>query len=141
LPAVPIVVAVGLTPWVLVFYEVLDAVITLWTHSNTRLPVGIDRLLRYVIVTPDLHRIHHSAWKTETNSNYGAVFPLWDLVFGTFRATSRDGHERMRLGLDEVRGRAAQRPLWLLGSMFTDRLDGSPGVSTRGKAAAAGDRR
>ena len=122
LPAVPIVVAFGLTPWVLVFYEILDVAVTLWTHSNTRLPAALDRVLRYVVVTPDLHRIHHSAWKPETNSNYSAVFPLWDLVFGTFRSTSRDGHARMRLGLDEVRGRAAQRPLWLLGSIFTDRL-------------------
>ena len=54
--------------------------------------------------------------KPETNSNFGAVFPVWDLIFGTFRAQPRDGHERMRLGLDEVRGHDAQRPLWLLGS-------------------------
>jgi sterol desaturase/sphingolipid hydroxylase (fatty acid hydroxylase superfamily) len=45
---------------------------------------------RYVVVTPDLHRIHHSAWKAETNSNFDAVFPVWDLVFGTFRGTARD---------------------------------------------------
>jgi sterol desaturase/sphingolipid hydroxylase (fatty acid hydroxylase superfamily) len=122
LPAVPIVVAFGLTPWVLVFYEVLDVAVTLWTHSNTRLPAALDRVLRYVVVTPDLHRIHHSAWKPETNSNYGAVFPWWDLVFGTFRATARDGHERMRLGLDDLRGRAAQRPLWLLRSIFFARI-------------------
>jgi len=134
LPAVPIVVAFGLTPWVLVFYEVLDVAVTLWTHSNTRLPAGVDRFLRYLIVTPDLHRIHHSAWKPETNSNYGAVFPWWDLAFGTFRAASRDGHEQMRLGLDEIRGRAAQRPLWLLVSIFSDRLTGP--VESGGKADA-----
>lgn len=69
------------------------------------------------------HRIHHSAWKPETNSNYDdAVFPWWDLVFGTFRATARDGHERMRLGLDDVRGRAAHRPLWPLGSILSGSL-------------------
>ena len=118
IPAVPIVIAFGLTPWVLILYEVLDVIVTLWTHSNTRLPAGVERVLRYVLVTPDVHRIHHSAWKPETNSNYGAVFPWWDLIFGTFRATPRDGHEHMRLGLDDVRGRAAQRPLWLLGSIL-----------------------
>src|SRR5262245_21727716 len=138
LPAVPIVVAVGLTPWVLIFYELLDVTVTVWTHSNTRLPARIERMLRYVLVTPDLHRIHHSAWKPETNSNYGAVFPWWDLVFGTFRATPRDGHEAMRLGLDEVRGRAAQRPLWLLGSIFSERLEGprseSSGVASTARA-------
>jgi len=62
LPAIPIVVASGLTPWVLVFYEILDVAGTLWTHSNTHLPARLDRVLRYVLVTPDLHRIHHSAW-------------------------------------------------------------------------------
>jgi hypothetical protein len=56
--------------------------------------------------------VHHSAWKPETNSNFGAVFPIWDVVFGTFRAAPRDGHEQMRLGLNEVRGRHVQRPFW-----------------------------
>lgn len=142
LPAVPLVVAFGLTPWALVLYETLDVVVTLWTHSNTRVPAGLERVLRYVVVTPDLHRIHHSAWKVETNSNYGAVFPWWDLVFGTFRPTSRDGHEGMRLGLDDVRGAKAQRPLWLLGSIVRDSLDDVRNVSSvaEGKPAAQGRR-
>src|SRR5262245_33449607 len=123
LPALPLVVAFGLTPWVLVLYETLDVVVTLWTHSNLRLPAVIERTLRYLIVTPDLHRIHHSAWKPETNSNFGAVFPIWDLIFRTYRAKPRDGHERMKLGLDEVRGRAAHRPLWLLGSIIHGPLE------------------
>jgi sterol desaturase/sphingolipid hydroxylase (fatty acid hydroxylase superfamily) len=124
IPGVLIVVAFGLTPWVLMFYELLDVGVTLWTHSNVRLPRAIDRLVRYVVVTPDLHRVHHSAWKPETNSNFGAVFPLWDLIFGTFRATPRDGHEAMRLGLDEVRGPSAHRALWLLGSaVVADHLE------------------
>jgi sterol desaturase/sphingolipid hydroxylase (fatty acid hydroxylase superfamily) len=118
-PGVSLVVAFGLTTWVLMFYELLDVMVTLWSHSNLRLPDIVDRVLRYLIVTPDLHRIHHSAWKPETNSNFGAVFPIWDLIFGTFHATPRDGHECMRLGLDEVRGRKVQRPLWLLGSVFS----------------------
>ena len=122
LPGVPLVVAFGLTPWVLMAYELLDVVVTLWTHSNVRLPLALDRVIRYVIVTPDLHRVHHSAWRPETDSNFGAVFTIWDLAFGTFRATPRDGHEDMRLGLDEVRGRDAQRPLWLLASIVEGKL-------------------
>jgi sterol desaturase/sphingolipid hydroxylase (fatty acid hydroxylase superfamily) len=114
---VPIVAAFGLPARVLMAYELLDVVVTLWSHSNMRIPDAVERLLRYVVVTPDLHRIHHSAWRPETNSNFGAVFPIWDLIFGTFRGVPRDGHERMRLGLDEVRGRDAQRPLWLLASV------------------------
>jgi sterol desaturase/sphingolipid hydroxylase (fatty acid hydroxylase superfamily) len=133
LPALPLVVAFGLTPWVLMLYELLDVVVTLWTHSNVRLPLAVERVLRYFVVTPDLHRIHHSAWEPETNSNFGAVFPIWDLTFGTFRATPRDGHEVMRLGLEELRGRDAQRPLWLLGSVFRGRLEG--GVTTSSRVA------
>ena len=116
LPGVPIVLAFGLTPWVLALYELLDVAVTLWSHANVRVPEVVDRALRYVIVTPDLHRVHHSAWVPETNSNFGAVFPIWDVIFGTFRAAPRDRHQHMRLGLDDVRGRDAQRPLWLLGS-------------------------
>lgn len=145
LPGVPIVMMFGLTPWVLVLYEVLDAVVVIWSHSNVRLPLAVDRILRYLVVTPDLHRIHHSVWKPETNSNFGAVFPIWDLVFGTYRATPRDGHEHMRLGLDEVRGHDAHRPLWLLVSVFRRQLERpidaearspvlvTPGVETHGR--------
>jgi sterol desaturase/sphingolipid hydroxylase (fatty acid hydroxylase superfamily) len=130
LPGLPLVVAFGLAPWVLALYEVLDVVLTLWTHSNVRLPQAADRVLRRLIVTPDLHRIHHSAWEPETNSNFGAVFPLWDLLLGTYRAAPRDGHQQMRLGLEEVRGRDAQRPLWLLGSVARERLEPRPGRMT-----------
>jgi sterol desaturase/sphingolipid hydroxylase (fatty acid hydroxylase superfamily) len=119
---VPIVLAFGLPAAVLMAYELLDVVVTLWSHSNVRLPDRADRWLRYLVVTPDLHRVHHSTVRPETNSNFGAVFPVWDLIFGTFNATPRDGHERMRLGLDEVRGQDAHRPLWLLASVAHDDL-------------------
>jgi sterol desaturase/sphingolipid hydroxylase (fatty acid hydroxylase superfamily)/protein-S-isoprenylcysteine O-methyltransferase Ste14 len=117
LSGLPLVVAFGLTPWLLVSYECLDVVVTLWSHSNIRIPPALDRIIRYLVVTPDLHRIHHSTLRAETNSNYGAVFPLWDLVFGTFVASPRVPHEDMRLGLDEVRGMDAHRPVWLLSSV------------------------
>ena len=103
MPGVPLVIAFGLAPSVLMVYELLDVIVTLWSHSNLRLPPGVDRALRCVIVTPDLHRVHHSAWRPETNSNFGAVFPVWDVVFGTFRAAPRDGHENAS-GARRVRG-------------------------------------
>ncbi|MGE0594692.1 MAG: sterol desaturase family protein [Vicinamibacterales bacterium] len=122
LPGVGAALAVGFVPWVLVFYETLDVVVTLWTHSNLTLPPAVNHVLRYAIVTPDTHRIHHSAWAPETNSNYGAVFPWWDLVFGTFTVRSREPQRAMRLGLDEVRGAAAHRAWWLFRSVWTRRL-------------------
>jgi sterol desaturase/sphingolipid hydroxylase (fatty acid hydroxylase superfamily) len=110
----PIIVAFGLSPWVLAAYELLDASITVFSHSNVRLPLRLNRVLRYLIVTPDLHRVHHSTWQPETDSNYGAVFPVWDLVFGTFRPEARDGQEHMQLGLAELREPQANRILPLL---------------------------
>jgi sterol desaturase/sphingolipid hydroxylase (fatty acid hydroxylase superfamily) len=101
---VPLVVAFGLSPFVLVCYELLDVGVTLFSHANLRVPSRLERWLHYVIVTPDLHRVHHSTWQPETDSNYGAVFPVWDLVLGTFRAHPRVPHERMSLGLEESRG-------------------------------------
>jgi len=115
-PGVALVVAFGLSPWVLIGYELLDVAVTLFSHANLRLPPAVDRVLRYLIVTPDLHRIHHSSWQPETDSNFGAVFPIWDLVFCTFRSEPRTPHPRMTLGLDEVRGPEAQSLRWLLAS-------------------------
>ena len=117
IPGIPMVLAFGLTPWILMVYELMDVVVTLWSHSNVRLPVALDRVLRYLVVTPDLHRVHHSSWQPETDSNFGAVLPIWDLVFGTFRTIPRDRHPTMELGLSEVRGRAANRLGWLLKSI------------------------
>lgn len=110
----PVVLFFGLSPWVLALYELLDVVVTLFSHSNLRLPAAVDRVVRYFVVTPDLHRVHHSVLQPETDSNFGAVFPFWDLVFGTFRVDPRDGHERMLLGLEELRAPEADRVTTLL---------------------------
>jgi sterol desaturase/sphingolipid hydroxylase (fatty acid hydroxylase superfamily) len=119
---VPIVLLFGLPAWVLAFYELLDIVVTLFSHSNIRLPKRLNRVLQTIIVTPDLHRIHHSSWQPETDSNYGAVFPIWDLVFGTFRATPRDRQKDMELGLRELRKSKGNTYLPLLLSPFRKNL-------------------
>jgi sterol desaturase/sphingolipid hydroxylase (fatty acid hydroxylase superfamily) len=124
LVGVPIVVAFGMSPWVLMLYEVLDAGITPFSHANVRIPPGLERVLRYAVATPDLHRVHHSAWQTETDSNFSAVFPIWDIVFGTFRTDTRVPHETMALGLEEVRDGRANRLGWLLRSPLIERLAG-----------------
>ncbi|MCP4004071.1 MAG: sterol desaturase family protein [bacterium] len=115
---VPVVLALGFPAWVLAFYELFDVAITMFSHANIRLPLWVDRALHYVIVTPDLHRIHHSTWQPETDSNYGAVFPIWDVIFGTFRGTSRARQEDMPLGLEELRDPEAQHLFRLLLSPF-----------------------
>ena len=123
---IPFVVIVGFSPWMLVLYELFDVCVTLWTHSNLRLPAGVDRILHYVIATPTLHRIHHSTWQRETDSNFSAVFPVWDIIFGTFRPTPRTDPDIMPLGLEEVRGSRANRLPWLLVSPFYKQLTDAP---------------
>jgi sterol desaturase/sphingolipid hydroxylase (fatty acid hydroxylase superfamily) len=105
----PIVIALGLSPWVLALYELLDIAVTLISHANIQLPRRLNRWLSYVVVTPNLHRVHHSTHQPETDSNFGAVFPIWDLLLGTFRTQTREPQREMSLGLDELRGPAANR--------------------------------
>jgi len=96
----PFIFALGFVPWVLVLYELLDLTVTLFSHANIRVPASVERVLRYIIVTPELHRIHHSSYQPETDSNYGAVFPIWDILLGTFCTSTREPHETMELGLE-----------------------------------------
>ena len=120
---VPLVVFFGMSPWVLLLYEILDACVTLFSHANISLPPAIERVVRYVIVTPDLHRVHHSSLQPETDSNFGAVFPIWDIILGTFQTGTRTPQEDMELGLEEVRDRRTDSLLWLLTSPTRARLD------------------
>lgn len=115
---VPLVVAFGLSPVALVVYELLDVIVNLFSHANLRLPPRLHRALSRIIVTPDLHRIHHSARWPETDSNFSAVFPIWDIVFGTWRPATDRTAEAMTLGLGEVRDERTRRVGWLLGVPF-----------------------
>lgn len=94
---------------VLVFEVVLNAS-ALFNHANIRLPAGVDRVLRWFIVTPDMHRVHHSVIPAETNSNYGFNLTWWDRLMGTYRPQPRAGHEAMTIGIGQFRTR---RDLWL----------------------------
>ena len=87
---------------VVVFEVVLNAT-AMFNHSNVHLPVTLDRLLRMVVVTPDMHRVHHSVEDDETNSNFGFNLPWWDRLFGTYRAQPRAGHEAMTIGITTFR--------------------------------------
>ncbi|WP_157017740.1 sterol desaturase family protein [Mesorhizobium xinjiangense] len=109
-----VVIALG-APFlaVLVFEIVLNAT-SMFNHSNVRLPLGFDRLLRLVLVTPDMHRVHHSTIRRETDSNYGFNFPFWDRIFRTYNAQPQLGHEGMEIGLKEYRGGDPSRLSWIL---------------------------
>ena len=83
-----------------VIFEVLLNATAMFNHSNVRLPLVLDRIIRLLIVTPDMHRVHHSHLEHETNSNFGFNLSLWDRLFGTYRAQPQDGHTGMTIGLD-----------------------------------------
>ena len=87
---------------VLIFEVLLNAT-SMFNHSNVRIPEGIDRVLRWFVVTPDMHRIHHSILSRETNSNFGFNLPWWDHLLGTYRAQPEAGHEGMTIGIEQFR--------------------------------------
>lgn len=82
-----------------VVFEVLLSACATFNHGNIRLPDGLDRALRWVLVTPDMHRVHHSVEDDETNSNFGFNLTWWDHLFGTYRAQPRAGQLGMTIGI------------------------------------------
>jgi sterol desaturase/sphingolipid hydroxylase (fatty acid hydroxylase superfamily) len=107
---------------VVVFEVVLNAT-SMFNHSNVRLPAVVDALLRRVVVTPDMHRVHHSHLDHETNSNFGFNLSVWDRLFGTYRDQPEEGHEGMVIGLDTFRDAAHCVSLrGMLGIPFVGRL-------------------
>ncbi|BBB08530.1 MAG: sterol desaturase family protein [Pseudomonadota bacterium] len=93
---------------VLIFEVVLNAT-AMWSHANIRLPERVDRVLRRVLVTPDMHRTHHSAVTCETHSNFGFNLAWWDRLFGTYRAQPAAGHDGMTIGVPQFRSPAELR--------------------------------
>ena len=87
---------------VLIFEVVLNAT-SMFNHGNVRIPIAIDRVLRWLVVTPDMHRVHHSIVPRETNSNFGFNLPWWDRLLGTYRAQPDAGHEAMTIGIEQFR--------------------------------------
>jgi sterol desaturase/sphingolipid hydroxylase (fatty acid hydroxylase superfamily) len=87
---------------VIIFESVLNGT-SLFNHGNVRIPRRFDRVLRLIVVTPDMHRVHHSVVIRETNSNFGFNFPWWDRLFGTYRDQPAAGHEGMTIGLSQYR--------------------------------------
>ena len=87
---------------VMVFEVVLNAM-AMFNHSNVSLPRGLDRIVRLFVVTPDMHRVHHSTEDNEANSNFGFNLSLWDRLFGTYIDQPREGHDRMTIGIHKYR--------------------------------------
>lgn len=94
------IIALGAPALAVLFFELLLSLTSLFSHGNVRLPAAADRLLRRGLVTPDMHRIHHSVIEAERNSNYGFCLSAWDHLFATYTSEPHGGHGAMRIGLD-----------------------------------------
>ena len=106
---IPVILILGFPVEVVTAYQLLKTSISVFAHSNVRLPTGLDRALRFVLVTPDFHRLHHCSEKTFTDSNFSAAFPIYDYVFGTAKSRPYHEQETMQLGLEYFRDRVDGR--------------------------------
>ena len=97
------VAALGVSPLAVLIFEVVLNATAMFNHGNLRIPEGVDRVLRLIVVTPDMHRVHHSVVIRETNSNYGFCLPWWDRLLGTYKARPAKGHTDMVIGLSQFR--------------------------------------
>jgi sterol desaturase/sphingolipid hydroxylase (fatty acid hydroxylase superfamily) len=119
-----VVVALGTPATGVLVFEVLLNASSMFNHGNVRIPAGLDRYLRWVLVTPDMHRVHHSIVVGETNSNFGFNLPWWDRLLGTYRDQPAAGHTAMTIGIEQFR---EARELWI-DRMLLQPLRGSAGA-------------
>jgi sterol desaturase/sphingolipid hydroxylase (fatty acid hydroxylase superfamily) len=115
------IAALGPSAVAVLVFEVLLNGMAMFNHANVRLPLGLDRLLRRIVVTPDMHRVHHSILPNETNSNFGFNLSWWDRLFGTYRDQPAAGHEGMTIGIEQFRDARELRLDRLLAQPFRGR--------------------
>jgi sterol desaturase/sphingolipid hydroxylase (fatty acid hydroxylase superfamily) len=115
-----VVAALGAPAAAVLVFEVLLNATSMFNHSNVRMPLWLDRVLRWAVVTPDMHRVHHSIAARETNSNFGFNLPWWDRLFGTYRDQPAAGHEAMTIGIEQFREPGEQRLDRMLTQPFRD---------------------
>jgi len=111
---ISIVIALGAPVLAVVVFEVILNAMAMFNHANVRLPKRLDAGLRLLLVTPDVHRVHHSILRVETNSNYGFNLSVWDRLFGTYRAQPQAGHDKMLIGLEHLQDAPTHRLSFML---------------------------
>jgi sterol desaturase/sphingolipid hydroxylase (fatty acid hydroxylase superfamily) len=112
------IVVLGASPLAVLAFEVMLNATSMFNHSNVRMPWWLERVVRRFVVTPDMHRVHHSSMKRETNSNFGFNLPWWDFLLGTYRDQPERGHAGMQIGLSHFRDPRALRLPWMLALPF-----------------------
>ena len=109
-----IVALLGPAVWAVILYEIVLNGAAIFNHANVRLPLWLDRSLRTLVVTPDMHRVHHSIHRDEHDTNYGNLLSVWDRLFGTYTPQPRQGHEGMTIGLPDYQSERPDRIVWSL---------------------------
>jgi sterol desaturase/sphingolipid hydroxylase (fatty acid hydroxylase superfamily) len=115
---IAVVFLVGPPAAAVLLFEIILNGTSMFNHGNIHIPERMDRMIRQFIVTPDMHRVHHSIIRAENNSNFGFSISLWDRLFGTYTPQPAGGHEAMVIGLREWRGDESARLLKLLTAPF-----------------------
>ena len=106
---ISVIGACGIPAAAVLLFEVILNGCAMFNHANVRLPAGLDNMLRQLVVTPDMHRVHHSTASNEINSNFGFCLSIWDRLFGTYVAQPGAGHDGMTIGLPETQDMFSQR--------------------------------
>jgi len=132
-----VVVLLGAPVLAVLIFEIVLNGMAMFNHANAKLPYALDRIIRTLFVTPDMHRVHHSVIRHETNSNYGFNLSVWDRLFGTYIAQPESGHSNMTIGLSQFLQEPAHRITWMLRLPFTGNVGQYPIIkSTSGKGEA-----
>ena len=111
---VVVVLAIGASAWAVVLFEIALNGCAMFNHANISMPAWLDRVIRLFIVTPDMHRVHHSIYRDEHDTNFGFNLSIWDRLFGTYTPQPRDGHTEMTIGIRKYLGEKPTRFLWSL---------------------------
>jgi len=126
-----VVVLLGAPALAVVIFEMILNAMAMFNHANFHLPLKLDAFIRKLVITPDLHRIHHSIIKNETNSNYGFNLSIWDRLFGTYRAQPQLGHDGMVIGLEHLQDAPTHRIDFMLRLPFNGEIGQYPMPKTK----------
>lgn len=132
------VLLLGAPALAVLIFEVLLNATSMFNHSNVRMPLALDRVVRWLVVTPDMHRVHHSVFPRETNSNFGFNLPWWDRLLGTYRDQPVDGHTKMTIGLSDLRDERITDRLHRMLLLPFSHLGGDYPINRRGPEAVRG---
>jgi len=132
-------VLLGASPLAVLVSETALNGTAMFNHGNVRIPSGLERVLRWLVVTPDMHRVHHSVEASELGRNFGFNFPWWDRLLGTYRSQPAGGHAAMTIGLAEHQAETRQGLAWMLALPFRRPADAERAAGSEGTARRRGN--